>query len=53
MEDLIATISGGMHVGKQANDLKDLQVRWSPSILSFLTLTHAADTTLGNSVGYA
>lgn len=26
MEDLIATISGGMHVGQQANDLKDLQV---------------------------
>ncbi|KAL7423138.1 3-keto-steroid reductase [Cryptotrichosporon argae] len=27
MDDLIATISGGMHVGQQANDLKDLHAK--------------------------
>jgi hypothetical protein len=26
MEDLIATISGGLHAGQQGNDLKDLHV---------------------------
>jgi hypothetical protein len=38
MEDLIATISGGMHVGQQANDLKDLQVR--PTFTHTCLLSH-------------
>lgn len=38
MEDLIATISGGMHVGQQANDLKDLQVRLTSLFHSHCTV---------------
>lgn len=38
MEDLIATINGGMHVGQQGSDLKDLHVRF-PILVSLATLT--------------
>lgn len=44
IEDLIATISGGLHAGQQGNDIRDLHVSFSrrlptlPQLPNFLPL---------------
>lgn len=43
MDDLIATINGGLHAGQNGNDLKDLHVSLENPILESSTTARVAD----------
>lgn len=60
IEDLIATISGGLHAGQQGNDIRDLHVSFSRPLshpdlpnfspLSLFSISHFTTQTCKNNV---